>query len=386
MSAIPMKGGPLRVALAHDWLTGMRGGEAVLERLCARFPDAPLYTMFHLPGSVSPLIERRSIRTSLLDRIPGARRHYRELLPLYPVAVERLDLTAYDLVVSTSHAAIKAVRIGPGAEHLCYVHTPMRYIYEQFDDYFGTGRASLPVRLAATAVRPLLRAWDLATARRPTELVANSRHVAARISRHWGRAATVIYPPVHLERFAPDPHSARGYYLVVGAHAPYKRIDLALAACGSFDRPLWIAGEGQDSARLRATAGERVRFLGRVDDAELARLYRGAAALIFPGEEDFGITPVEAQASGTPVIAFGRGGALETVRGLDDARPTGVFFEVQTAAALADAVRLFAARAARFSVENLVHNAAAFSAARFDREIGALLERVTARLGSGARA
>jgi len=370
----------LRVALAHDWLTGMRGGEAVLERLCARFPDAPLYTMFHVAGSVSPLIEGRPIHRSLLDRIPGARRRYRELLPLYPLAVASLDLSAYDLVVSTSHAAIKALRIRPGAEHLCYVHTPMRYIHDQFDDYFGPGRAALPVRLAANAVRPALRAWDLATAVRPTELVANSKHVAARIQRHWGRAATVFYPPVHLERFTPDPQSARGYYLVVGAHAPYKRIDLALAACAEFGRPLWVAGEGQDTARLRAAADARVRFLGRVDDAELARLYRGAAALIFPGEEDFGITPVEAQASGTPVIAFGRGGARETVRGLDDAAPTGVFFETQTTAALVEAVREFEAQSARFTVDNLVGNAAAFSTARFDREIGALIDRVAARI------
>jgi glycosyltransferase involved in cell wall biosynthesis len=371
---------PLRVALAHDWLTGMRGGEAVLERLCARFPDAPLYTMFHVPGSVSPLIEGRPIHRSLLDRIPGARRRYRELLPFYPLAVASLDLTGYDLVVSTSHAAIKAVRVRPGAEHLCYVHTPMRYIHDQFDDYFGPGRATLPVRLAANLVRPALRAWDLATAARPTELVANSRHVAARIQRHWGRVATVVYPPVHLERFAPDRQSARGYYLVVGAHAPYKRIDLALAASTGFGRPLWVAGEGQESSRLRATADERVRFLGRVDDAELARLYRGAAALIFPGEEDFGIPPVEAQASGTPVIAFGHGGACETVRGLDDAAPTGVFFATQTAAALVDAVRAFEAQPERFVVDNLVRNAAAFSVDRFDREIGALIDRARARI------
>ncbi|MFH1811767.1 MAG: glycosyltransferase [Pseudomonadota bacterium] len=366
----------LQVALAHDWLTGMRGGEAVLERLCLRYPHAPLYTLFHIPGSVSSAIEDRRIVTSILDRLPGAHRRYRQLLPLYPAAVEALDVTAFDLVVSTSHCAIKALRLGSGARHLCYVHTPMRYVYEQFDDYFGPGRASPAARLAMTALRPVLQAWDRRTAHRPTELVANSQHVAARIRRHWGREASVVHPPVAMERFAvPEPGVSRDHYLVLGALAPYKRVDLAVRAFAQLGLPLIVAGDGPEAARLQHLASPNVRFVGRVDDDEARRLYQGARALIFPGEEDFGITPLEAQACGTPVIAFGRGGALETVRGDGDGA-TGVFFGESTESALIEAVRRFERVREGFDPSRLREHARRFEHTRFDAEMSALLEPV----------
>jgi len=369
----------LRVALAHDWLTGMRGGEAVLERLCRRYPGAPLYTLFHQPGTASAIIAARPIITSDLDRLALARRRYRHLLPLYPAAVERFGILDVDLLVSTSHCAIKGLRVPPGAQHVSYVHTPMRYVYDQYHHYFGPGRAAPGIVLAMRALRPYLQAWDRRSAARPTELLANSAHVRARIERHWGRDAAVIYPPVQLERFAPVAAPSRDYYLMLGAFAPYKRVDLAIAACTALDLPLWIAGDGQDAARLRRSAGPRIRFLGRVDDAEVPQLYANARALLFPGEEDFGITPVEAQASGTPVIALGRGGALETVRGLDHHAPTGLFFPRQREVDLIDALRRFEAGRDQLQLEHLRDNAARFAAPRFDAAMATVLDAAEKR-------
>lgn len=373
---------PLRVALAHDWLTGMRGGEAVLERLCLRYPDADLLTLFHEPGSVAKIIESRHIITSFLDKIPGARAHYRQLLPLFPAAIEAMDASAYDLIVSTSHCAIKALRIRPDARHLSYVHTPMRYIYEQFDDYFGAHKTSRAVRTAMQVARPALQRWDLATAPRPTSLVANSEHVRKRIRRHWQRDAALVYPPVDTQRFsAPKNGHQREYFLLFGALAPYKRADLAIEAFNQLGWPLVVAGGGQDLARLKGLAKANIKMLGRVDDDEVLQLYQGARALIFPGEEDFGITPLEAQACATPVIAFGRGGALETVRAFaEDQNPTGVFFAEQTVASLVASVKYFAEIEAQFKAEDLIRQAQAFAIERFDREMAALLDPLEAEL------
>lgn len=372
---------PLRVALAHDWLTGMRGGEAVLERICLRYPGAPIYTLFHDPGEVSTTIEAHPILPSLLNTLPAARRNYRRLLPLFPLAARGLDVRAYDLVVSTSHCVIKALRVASTAAHVCYVHTPMRYIYDQYEDYFGAGRASPAVRLAMRALRPALRRWDRATANRPTHLVANSRHVRDRIRRCWGRDATVVHPPVDLGRFRPEAEqTARDYYLMVGAFAPYKRVDLAIQAFNALNLELRIVGGGPQSSSLQRMAGPSVRMLGRVDNQRVSELYAGARALVFPGEEDFGITPLEAQASGTPVIALGRGGALETVRGLDQGRPTGIFFRDQRVADLVAAVQRFEQMRDRFRTADLVENAARFGVAEFDAQLAMVLDPVEAAL------
>ena len=378
-------GGRRRVALVHDWLTGMRGGEKVLERLCGLFPDADIYTLVWNHGAVSPAIERHAITTSFLQRLPAPARLYRWYLPLYPAAIERFDLSGYDTVISTSHAVAKGVRTGPGTFHLSYVFTPMRYIWELESAYFPPGRFPWPLSAYVRGVCARLRAWDVRTAARPHVMLADSAHVAERIARHWGRRAAVLYPPVDLARFAPA-HGTRDYDLLAGAFAPYKRADLAIEACRRLGRRLIVVGSGQEETKLRSLAGGSAEFRGWMSDAEMARLYAGARALLFPGEEDFGIVPVEALASGCPVVAFARGGALETVgRGAppaDLARaaaggvtpvPNGVLFGAQTVDALCDALRML--DTLRFDPESLRASAEPFSSAAFDRAFLAAFER-----------
>ena len=371
-----------RVALVHDWLTGMRGGERVLERVARFFPDADLHTLLWSRGAVSPELERHRIRTSFLDRLPAADTYYRWLLPLFPHAVESLDLSGYDAVVSTSHAVAKGARSRPGVPHVSIVFTPMRYVWDLEDQYFPPERFPWPMSAYVRGVCKRLRRWDRATASRPTKLVAISRYVSERIRRNWALDSQIVYPHVDVERFTPRA-GARDYYLLAGAFAPYKRLDLALMAFARLRRPLVVVGGGQEEAKLHAIAPPGTEFRGGVSDLELAQMLAGARALIFPGEEDFGIMPLEAMASGTPVIAFGRGGALETVgRGATletlarvaaggMARvPGGFLFGTQTADAVAAAVTAFERET--FDPQELVALAQPFSGARFDREIGAV--------------
>jgi len=360
-----------RVVLAHDWLTGMRGGERVLAELCRLFPDAPLYTLLREPGAVSELIEARRIVCSPLQRLPPAlRRRYRWLLPLMPAAVEALRLPPCDLVLSTSHCAIKAVRPPAGARHLSYVFTPMRYVWDQSEAYFGQSRAGRGVRALAGAGAPLLRAWDARTASRVDRFVAISRTVQDRIARAYGREAGLVYPPVELDRFRPSPSPGpAGYYLMVTAFAPYKRVDVALEAFGRLGRPLKVVGGGQQAERLRPLFGGPVEWLGPRADAEVAELYAGCRAFVMPGEEDFGITPLEAQASGRPVIALGKGGVLETVLPLGGAEaPTGVLYDGEVDG-LMEAVRRFESAEAAFRPEVCRRQAERFAPERFRREI-----------------
>jgi glycosyltransferase involved in cell wall biosynthesis len=284
---------PPKVALVHDWLVSHRGGERVLEAICELYPGADLFTLVHAPGSVPPTIEDRRIHTSFLQRIPGIQRRYRHFLPLMPAAIESFDLTGYELILSSSHCVAKGVRKPPGARHLSYVHAPMRYMWDLFDDYFGPGRASLPVRAAATAVRPFLQRWDRRSARGVDHFVANSRHIARKIEVLYGRQASVVNPPVELERFTAQPPSGSGrggYFLWLGAFAPYKRLDIAIEAFRSLGLPLWVAGSGQESSRF-AQVPPNVRLLGQVPEGQIPALYRDARALIFTGEEDFGRPP-----------------------------------------------------------------------------------------------
>jgi len=331
----------MRVALVHAWLTGRRGGELVLAQLIQLFPDSEIFTLLRVPGSVGPDVESRPIHTSPLQRLPGIAHRYRTFLPLMPAALRFLDLRGFDLVISSSHCVAKGAHVPKGVPHLAYVHSPMRYMWDQFDSYFGPGRASLPVRMAALASRPALQAWDRRTAADPDALVANSHHVAQRIARFWGREADVIHPPVNLARFGVQPPGAgrsagAGYFLWLGALAPYKRVDLAVEAFRRTGQPLWIAGDGQDRRLLREGLPPTIRWLGKVPDADVPELYRGARALIFPGEEDFGIAPLESLASGRPVIALARGGALETLT-----PETGLFFDRATPEALVEALQRF---------------------------------------------
>ncbi|HET8578781.1 MAG TPA: glycosyltransferase [Methylomirabilota bacterium] len=362
----------MRVALVHDWLTGMRGGERCLEVFCELFPNADLFTLLHVPGSVSPTIERRRIVTSFVQRLPEASRRYRYYLPLFPAAVRAFDLRGYDLVLSSSHAVAKSARVPRGALHVCYCFTPMRYVWDLYDDYFGA-RAGLAWRVLMPPVAAALRRWDRRTAARVHHFVAISRFVAERIRRCYGREADVIYPPVDVSRFRFE-EPPEDFYLVVSALTPYKRVDLAVEAANRLGRRLLVVGTGPEEDRLRALAGPTVEFLGWRNDTETAELYARCRAFLFPGLEDFGITPLEAMAAGRPVIALGQGGALETVVGPGGAEPaTGLFFERQTVDDLADAMRRFESGAYRFEPKALRHRAEAFDRPLFKERVESYL-------------
>jgi glycosyltransferase involved in cell wall biosynthesis len=358
----------MKIALVHDWLTGMRGGEKVLEVLCERFPDAELFTLLHVRGAVSPTIERRRVHTSLLQALPGARHYYRECLPLFPILIEQFDLDRFDLVISTSHCAAKSVLARPTARHICYCHTPMRYAWDQFDAYFGPTRIGrLPSRLARTVMARLAR-WDRDTSGRVHRYVTNTQHVAGRIRRYYNREATVVYPPVDTEFFHPDSAVSERYALIVSALVPYKRVDLAIGACRLAGIPLKIVGSGPDRAKLeQASRGADVQFLGQLSNEEIRDLYRRAAVVLMPGEEDFGLVPLEAQACGRPVVAYGRGGALESIV----PEETGLLVQDATPLAFADAI----ARAItmHFDSSRIRRHAEQFGRTRFGDEMEALI-------------
>jgi glycosyltransferase involved in cell wall biosynthesis len=376
----------VRIALVHDWLTGMRGGEKCLEVLCRRFPDARLFTLLHVAGSTSPAIERMEITTSFLQRLPGAGRHYRYLLPLMPAAVERLKIPDdVDLVVSLSHAVAKGVEPPPGVPHVCYCFTPMRYAWHRRGDYFvASGRfANTPISTIRNVLLDWIRQWDQNTSDRVTHFVAISRTVAQRIAESYGRPSRVIYPPVDTRFYTPagEPSERRANapYVCVSALVPYKRIDLAVEACNRLRRRLVVIGAGPEERRLRRLAGPSVTLLGWCADHEIRDQLRHARALIFPGNEDFGIVPLEAQACGTPVIAFGQGGATETVLGADEAHEgSGLFVDEQTPESLRDAIERFEAHPEWFNRQLARSQAERFASERFERELVEYLEEVAA--------
>lgn len=360
-----------RLAIVHDWLTGTRGGEKCLEPLCRRHPDASLHTLIHAPGKVSPAIEALRPCTSVLQHLPGVTRYYRYLLPLMPLAA-RWDIPDCDLVVSFSHCVAKAARPPQGVPHVCYCFSPMRYAWHMREAYLGNGRFGGLKRRAIEAMLARLRDWDRATADRVTHFVAISRTVRDRIRDCYGRDSAVIYPPADTDFYTPAAVPREDYYLCVSALAPYKRIDLAAAACRRLNRRLVVIGSGQDAKRLRAAAGPGVEFLGWQPDNVIRDHYRRCKALLFPGEEDFGIVPVEAMACGAPVIAFGRGGATETVR----AGVTGLFFEDQTADSLIAAMESFERTADRFDPVAARRQAERFTGRRFESELFGFLDAV----------
>lgn len=359
----------MRVALVHDWLTGMRGGERCLEVFCELFPDADLFTLVHVPGSVSPTIEKRRVVSSFIQALPFASSRYRTYLPLFTRAVERLDLSGYDRVISISHCVAKGARPPAGAEHLCYCLTPVRYAWDMKEAYFGD--LAGPKRWLVEGVLSRLRRWDAGTTDRVTRFYAISRYVGLRIRRYYGRGSEVIYPPVDCARF-PVSRAAGEFDLVVSALVPYKRVDLAVAAATRLKRRLLVVGTGPEERALRAMAGPAVEFLGWRSDAEIAGLYARCRAFLFPGEEDFGITPLEAMASGRPVVAFARGGCLETVVGLDDTggrAPTGVFFGNQTVDSLCAALERLERDHPLISPDACRRQAGRFDLPRFRDEI-----------------
>jgi len=366
----------LRIALVHDWLTGYRGGERVLHHLACRFPDADLFTLVHEPGCVPEAIESRRIFTSPLDRLPGRAAHYRKLLPLFPWAIRQFDLAGYDLVLSTSHAVAKSVRIPKGVAHVDYCFTPMRYVWDHVDTYLGHGLKRFLAQPLVTA----LRRFDVRTSGEEsvTRFVAISTDVAGRIQRHYGRSAPVVSPPVDLSWIETADEKAEDYYLLVGGFVPYKREDLAIDAFRRLDRRLIIVGDGPTRAHLERNAPDNVEFTGRVDESTLARHYRSCRALLYPQHEDFGLVAVEAQGAGRPVIGYAKGGLMDTMRPLESADsqhrgdphgPTGVFFDEPTPAALCEAVERFEKAEHLFVPQTIRQWAERFSPARFDEAL-----------------
>ncbi len=326
----------MKIALVHDWLTGMRGGERVLEIFCRLFPSASIFTLFHFPGTVSDLIQRHPIITSRLQRLPWKSR-YRMYLPLFPSAVESFDLSSFDLIVSTSHAVAKGAVPGDGSLSVCYCHTPMRYIWDMYDTYFNSVETHRIVRWTAPIFRDYLCCWDRSTVDRVDQFIANSRFVADRISTIYQRSSSVIYPPIDIDAFPICTDPPEDFYLIVSAYAPYKRLDIAIEAFNRMQKRLVIIGPGTTNKLLQKNAKDNIEFKGFLPDGEVQEYYRRCRALIFPGIEDFGLTPLEAQASGRPVIAYAMGGVMESViEGI-----TGHFFHAQTPEALMQSVMEF---------------------------------------------
>jgi len=372
---------PVKVAIAHDWLVTLGGSELVLRELLRIFPDATVFTLIDkMPERDRSFIGVARSRTTFLDRLPGVASTYRRLLPIFPVAMSALDLSEFDLVISNSHAIAKGVRTRSHQLHLCYCLSPMRYAWDLRAQYLEeTGLARGVRGYAANRVLDGLQRWDRVTSARVDSFITLSRYIADRIQRAYGRNATVIYPPVDVQYFDLEPGRTSGfgdYYFTMSRFVPYKRIDLIARAFAQLpERRLVIAGDGPDAAKVRAAAGPNVELVGRVEREHARSLLGGARAFLFAAEEDFGIAPVEAQARGVPVIAYGRGGERETVRGLNQQAPTGVFFEQQAAAAIVDAVRRFEAGAGRIEPTACRANAERFAEHVFRTEFAAFVDR-----------
>ena len=378
----------MKIAIIHDWLTGMRGGEKCLEVLCKLYPSADIFTLLHIPGKVSPVIESHPIHTSFIQNLPFAESKYRYYLPLMPSAIEAFNLKEYDLILSSSHCVAKSVKPGPSSMHICYCHTPMRYIWDQFDQYFGKGKSSWFAATAMKFIRGWLQRWDVKTSRRVNHFIANSRHVQKRIKKYYNQEAAIIHPPVDTGLFTPDTDEKKeNYFLIVSAFAPYKRLDLAVNAFNQLNLPFFVIGEGQDAKRLKEMAKTNIHFEGWLDNSQIRSHFARCRAFIFCGEEDFGITLLEAQAMGRPVIALGRGGALETVvpdsqswkpeTGIDissTSQPTGVFFYEQTPEALIKAIQHFESIESQFDADVIRTHAQKFDISVYTKKMKTFID------------
>ncbi len=380
----------LRVAIVHYWFVCRRGGERVVEALAEMFPQADLYSLVADRTVLGPTLQAHSLFTSFLQRIPGSRRRHRYLLPLYPLALEQFDLSDYDLVISSESGPAKGVITSTRACHICYCHSPMRYLWDMYHSY-RSGKGMNPVLRAVFSLSAhYVRMWDLATASRVDHFVANSENVASRIRKHYRREAKVIHPPVTVSAGYIS-QRIEDYYLVVGQMVDYKRLDLAIEACNRLKRPLRIIGDGEQYKALRRLAGPTVSFLGSLPDDAVRENYAHCRAVLFPGEEDFGIVPVEAHSFGRPVIAYGRGGVLETVAGFyagDSFNPessTGVFFSEQSVDSLAEAIRLFESVEAGFSPQFIRLQTERFDVSRFKAEMGAFIAEKMEEFRNSAR-
>jgi glycosyltransferase involved in cell wall biosynthesis len=360
----------VKVALVHHWLVGMRGGEKVLEVLCDLYPDADIFTLVCNPDAISAKLKRHRITTSFLQKIGGVR-HYQKMLPLMPFALESFDLTSYELIISIESGPAKGIIPGPDSTHICYCNSPMRYIWDLYPQYRAAAGPLARAVMSLTA--PLLRQWDVTTSHRVDHFISNSAYVARRVEKYYRRTSDVVHPPVNLARFKPI-ESAGDYYLCAGQITPYKKIEIAVEACTRAGKRLVVIGSGAGPA-LRRLAGPTVEFLGAVDDATMTHHFAHCKALLFPGVEDFGIVPLEVMASGRPVIAFAKGGALETV--VDGS--TGMFFYEQTTDAMADAIQRFEVVAGSFQSDVLHAHAASFDTAVFRTRLAELITSLTAK-------
>ncbi len=357
----------------HYWFTAYGGGERVVESLSEIFPQADIFALIADREQIPPALRQHSVADSFLSRIPGARRWYRNFLPLYPIALEQFDLSGYDLVISSESGPAKGIITSPQTCHICYCHSPMRYIW---DLYHESRKSMNPVtRAVFSATAHYMRLWDFSTAARVDYFVANSRYIAARIRKCYRRESTVIHPPANVSAGYISEKIGE-YYLVVSRLVPYKRVDLAIEACNRLHRPLRIVGTGPEYKRLRKLAGPTIEFLGRLDEGSLRENYANCRALLFPGEEDFGLVPVEAQSHGRPVIAYGRGGVLETVigevaNGGDAATCTGVFFSQPSSESLCDAINRFERVEGQFRPDFIRSSVDRFGLERFKAEFAA---------------
>lgn len=369
---------PSKVAIVHDWVTGMRGGEAILDVICELFPQADLVTLLQTDYEMTPtILNGRRIRTSYLQKLMGLRKFsqgYRKLLPLFPHAIESISMDQYDLILSNTHCVAKGVHKRKDALHISYVSTPMRYIWDMFDEYFGPGKTDPLTTKAATMVRPYLQKWDLKTTPAVDHLIANSSFVQQRIETFWKRSSTVIHPFVDPQKFSTKLENPKDYYLIVSAFAPYKRIDLAVEAFRRNKKRLIIVGKGQDEQKLKRLAKDSpwIEFHGGLSDASLGELYRKAKAFVFPGLEDFGITPLESMYCGRPVIAYGKGGVLDTVT-----KDTGIFFSEQTVESLQGAIDSMESQFDQYDGSQLRSRALEFSRDHFrEKYLQFLVERI----------
>lgn len=360
----------MKVVILHDWLTGFRGGERVLEALCEMYPDAPIYTLIHKKGSTSKVIESKEIVTSFLDKIPGIYNNYRKFLPLMPLAVELMRIRHQaDLVISSSHCVIKGLKKPVGATHISYIHSPMRYIYDQFDNYFKD--ASYFVRVAITLVRPFLIWWDKRSNRNVDEMIANSNFVKERIQNYYERSARVIHPFVELEDFQKEGVEKEEFYLMVSAFAPNKKVDLAIKSFNRLGKELKIIGSGssEEVNRLKNLANDNIKFLGFASREEVIDHYYKTKGFIFPGVEDFGITPLEANAAGTAVIGHAVGGLIET-----QTDKTALLYKSSSVDGLVNAVKDFETKS--MLKEELIENANRFSKEVFCEKISSFVNNV----------
>lgn len=356
----------MRVALVHYWLTNMRGGERVLEAFCEMFPEADIFTHVVDRSKLSDKLNRHSINTTFISKFPFAKSQYQKLLPFMPRALEELDLSEYDLVISSESGPAKGVITRPDAFHLCYCHSPMRYIWDLYPHYLNG--AGFLARLAFPGIAHRLRTWDVTSAARVDQFVANSNFVSRRIEKFYRRDSAVIHPPVAVDEFAHARNESSGsYYLAAGELVGYKRFDLVVEAFTKLERELVVIGDGEEFKRLQKVAGKTVKFMGRVDFSDLKCRFGECKALVFPGEEDFGMVPVEVMATGRPVIAYGRGGALDTV--VDG--KTGILFDEQTVESLMEAITQF--EAATFDPDEIQAHAREFSKQVFKTKIADLL-------------